>query len=198
MITLDEQKNVYVHAGQSYARVSTILQATGVIDAQWYTEEGALRGTYVHEACALYDKQDLHWESLDDKIKPYVEGYINFRKDSNEKFTDFVGNMEKSFFSAKHRVAGTPDRIVFEGGKVKRTAILDIKTGDSAFVGVQTAAYEAIFREQTGFGLCAINRYCVRLFNTGKYKLIPLVDGNDRTIWQSAVNVYRFKNPLKG
>lgn len=193
MIILDESKNVYVRSGKEYDRVSTVLQATGIINASWYTQDGAMRGTFVHEACALYDLGDLHWDSLDSRLAGYVKGWVRFREDSESRFK--IMHIEKKLFCEVNKIAGTADRLGIEG---KRPFIIDIKSGDSEFAGIQTMAYESMFPSIDDALFCQKpNRYVVQVNENATYKLKPLTNPADKAIWQSALNVFRFKNPRR-
>lgn len=199
MITLNHKNNVYEKDGFEYSRLSTILQKVGIIDPTWYTEEGARRGTYVHTACALFDQNVLDWKTVDHRIDGYVNAWAQFRKDSADRF-NFI-YIEKKIWSNQIKVAGTTDRIAFEG---KRPAILDIKTGDSNFVGIQTAGYSSMMSSisedpstKNTFLNSISNRYAIKLNENGTYRLKPLVDPSDYSLWHSAVNVYRFNNPIR-
>jgi len=196
MIRLDEQKNVYVHGHNEYDRLTTVLESVGIIDATWYTEFAAQRGTYVHKACALFDQGILDWKTVDPVIEGYVLAWAKFRKDSASRFKNL--HIEKTLFHEGIKIAGTLDRIESEENS---PSILDIKTGDCAFVGVQTAGYLSLLRNSNLYDLKMENmplnyrRYAVKLNANSTYKLKLLNNPADISLWQSAVNIYRWRNP---
>lgn len=201
MIILNEEKGVYQRNGTDYGRVSDILKSVGIIDDRWFTEYAALRGTYVHEAIALYDQGNLDYPSLHEDLRGYVSAWMDFRKDT--QFIFHPGKIEETLYSDIYKVAGTPDRIEPETSKITKDgdlAIIDAKcvTSLNPSVEIQTAGYEQMFREMyrssNGKEFSGkIRRYAIQLFNDGRYKIKPLTQYGDALIWLSAVNIYNWK-----
>ena len=107
-------------------RVTALLAEAGLIDRTWFSEEGATRGTYVHQACQYYDAGELDEESLDPVLIPYVEGWKKFRADTNVT----IAWAEERITDEKLGVTGQPDRLVEWPGV--GWAIIDIKSGSLA------------------------------------------------------------------
>jgi hypothetical protein len=152
------------------------------------TPEALIRGTYVHRATHLYDINDLDEETLDPLIRPYLDGWIKFRKDTN--FT--IEAIEEKVYSAKYNYAGRMDRrgIFYD----KRTA-LDVKTGEefNASGAIQLSAYQNGHNEMSKEKIK--NRLIVQLNKDGTYKLPPkeYYGKNDFNIFLSALTIHNWR-----
>lgn len=185
---MNDQDQTYLIDGIDYARVTNVLKEVGIIDARWFDEYAAIRGTFVHEATALFDRSDLDIKSVAPAISGYVKAWIRFRMDNPDiKILD----VEARVISKKFRVAGRLDVLAEKSGKLM---IIDKKavTTLNPSVEIQTAAYEAIYREMMGIK-GEILRKAVQLMPDGTYKARNLNDKNDLAIWMSAVNLYSWK-----
>lgn len=94
------------------------------------------RGTAVHADCHAYDDDDLHWPSVDERIKPWVEAWAEARA----ALGIVPLERERRLFHPLHRYTGIKDGIFARGAK---RILIDIKTGDpkDAAGHLQTAAY---------------------------------------------------------
>lgn len=96
------------------------------------------RGTAVHADCHAYDDDDLDWDMVDERVRPYVEAWAQFREDKGIR--PMV--RERRLFHRRHRFTGIMDGlfVTLDG----RQIIADIKTGDPAAAAghLQTAAYQ--------------------------------------------------------
>lgn len=185
-VSFDEVKHKYTCEGLTLPSVTQILTAVGLPDLsaipavtlQWKAE----LGTMVHLATELDDQNELDYNSLDDRIIPYLEAYRRFKSESGFKIID----IEKMVFDPALKYAGKLDRFGILNGK---RSLLDIKTGvfDSLSVGPQTAAYARAYTD------LKCNRYTLQLKDNGNYKLHKLNNDNDFNIFLSALNLYRWK-----
>ena len=174
-LAFDEAAHEYRYDGVRFISVTRALRATGFIVAAHYTEQSRLRGEYVHKACALLDEQDLHWETLDPRLTPYVAAYQNFLGDTGFQ----PALMEFPVCHPVYRFAGTLDRV----GKIAgRMALVDIKTGNQErWHALQLAAYAGCFKEK-------LDRYALYLGADGKYSLSkPFTNPRDWNVFLSAV-----------
>lgn len=102
---------------------------------------------------------------------------------------------EQPLYSEKHRYAGTSD-LVFISHRIrngKRLCLLDAKSGQAGqLTGPQTAAYEDLYREETGEkGL--IDRFKLQLpKGGGDYRLIPLKNPGDRQYFYYKLFCHRY------
>lgn len=175
----------YLLNGAKLPSVTTVLSDLGFINKDWFAEETATRGTYVHLATELDDKDELDEDSLDDTLLPYLTAWRSFKHDTGI----IVNDIEKQVCSKIYRFAGTLDRIGILNGQ---ESIIDIKSGAvSSWAGLQTAGYEIAENKR-------LKRYAVQLMSTGKYKLHPFTDRMDKQIFLSAVSCWHWINNHKG
>ena len=183
MLTLDEKTNCYTEGGINFPRVSTVIQEAGLVDTTWFTEFAADRGTYVHQACALWDQDNLDEEQLDPQIKPYLEAYKSFRSKVSVPWL----SIEETKVDRVLGYAGTPDRVA-------KDLLVDLKTGSPLpFHGAQLAAY-AMLSFPT---VAAVKRFGLYLSNDGTYRYVPYKDRADYDVWRAALTIYHAKRRLK-
>lgn len=143
-------------------------------------------GQHVHDACDLFDRGELDWQSLDPSLVPYVEGWKLFIEESGA----VVIGSETQVVHEKLGYAGSPDKVLAWGNRIvipdlKATAIVP-KT-----VGAQTAAYAEAYHSMHGGK--KPERYCIHL-QDGKYRTHPRKDPADWSLFVSALNCWRFRN----
>jgi hypothetical protein len=151
-------------------------------------EAARLFGQHVHEACALLVRDELDWASLDLNLVPYMNGARRFLAESGVT----VIASELRVASKRLKIAGTLD---LRGYWRKSECIFDFKaTADTPrSVGPQVAGYDLLHREHFGGKKC--RRYCVQL-RADDYRVTPLTDPKDESIFISCLNVWRFKNAI--
>ena len=181
-LIFNPENHVYTIDNIYLPSVTTIIKAAGLIDTTWFTEGATTRGTYVHQATELYDKNDLDEAALDPALVPYLNAYKQFLND-----TGFcIDGIEKRIHSATYGYAGTLDRLgKFPGENIN--SILDIKSGVPAkWHGAQLAAYALCYPEPH-------NRYGLYLSDNGTYKLKRFRDRNDMQVFLACLTIYKFK-----
>lgn len=171
-------------------RVTTILKACGMTPdfgfmpperQQYYLD----RGSAVHKACELYDSGQLDMDSIDERIKGYVEGWVKFRNATGGK----VSRMEWLVESPEWGYLGHVDRIMTglalgSGGDV----LLDIKTSRSyPYSHLQTAAYAL------AGNLRGIMRGVVSLTKRGTWAWEAHKDDSDYDDWLACLRVYKWQ-----
>lgn len=186
MITFDPQAHAYTVNGKPAVSVTTalsVLQDWSRVDAE-LLQRAADFGTAVHRMVELYEQNDLDEGALDAKLKPYLDGYKAFRIAKDPRW-EFV---EVPVASEALRCAGTPDLIGLIG---KTRWCIDIKSSAHVpvTVGAQTAAYVELAKETHGIR-CA-KRGCL-ILTPGGYKLTPLSEPSDYSLFVSALNCWRF------
>jgi len=167
--------------------VTEILRDVGFSNPYADSESARLRGKYVHEATALYDRGRLDESSLDPVIVPYVGAWKRFVQD-----TAFRPRLiEHSGYHAGLRYAGTLDRVGLLGNK--RMVLLDIKSGAvGAATRLQTAGYLGITIKP------CVERYAVELRATGQYSLHgPWVDSEDYAVFLACLRMFNWKQRHK-
>lgn len=180
---LDEELGVFSYKGTPLIRVSEVLVKGGLIDPRFFTREGTVRGTAVHDAVFLHLFNDLHFESLHPIVKPFIDCYLMFEEIT--KFRPLLNLCEKRQIHPFYFYTGRPDLVGFLNG---RPAIIDIKTGCAKAARYQTAAYSEFPAFKELFKDKFIDRYDLQLNPVGKLpKLSPHKDPNDWLIFLSAL-----------
>lgn len=176
----------YFKNGVELPSVTRILQDLGFIDRSFYTDYGRTRGKFVHLACELDDRGELDEESLDPALLPYLKAWRKFKKETGF----IIEAIEKPVASATYNYAGMLDRLGIMNGI---NSVIDIKSGAvSPWTGLQLAAYSVAENK-------ILKRFAVQLMETGRYKLYPYTDNQDRQIFLSAVACWHWiKNNTKG
>jgi len=148
------------------------------------------RGTLVHTATALYDKDALTLEEMqaDTVLEPYVWAWVKFRSEAQ-----FVPEgIEVQVYSTRHRYAGTIDRI----GKLRgMPVVLDIKTSAALnpVTALQLAAYQVAYNERNPKAK-VWERWAIQLGADGKYKLHQYKDNaGDWSAFLSALTLYSWR-----
>ncbi len=193
-IEFNEERHEYRVNGVIVPSVTQVLQSVGLPDLSGVPAEllewKAGLGTAVHKATELDDLNDLDEESLDPTIKPYLEAYRKFKRESG-----FIPTkIEERIYSKKFGYAGTFDRF---GTFLDRytPVLIDFKTGitDPLIVGPQTAAYQEAINEPTR-SKGRFWRYALKLNKDATYRLIRLDNKMDFQIFLNALNLYKWRN----
>lgn len=149
-------------------------------------ERARVFGQHVHEACDLFNRDELDWSSLDVALVPYVEAWKKFIDDSGA----VVIASECRVYHKTLGYAGSPDVVLAWG---KRIALPDIKATAIVppTVGPQTAAYAKAYQSMHGGREPA--RYCIHLREDGTYRSHPRTDPADWSLFVSALNCHKFR-----
>ena len=168
--------------GAVWPNVTSILKQASLVDDRFFNDAACERGKDVHLATALWDRDDLDEDSISDTIRPYLDGWIRFRRESG-----FVpGMIEQIVWNETHRYCGTLDRTGRMNGK---QYLIDIKSGTAQpWTALQTMAYSE----------CLDGRYkrgAVELHANGTYKIIEYnKDRQDRSVWYAALVLRNWKH----
>lgn len=171
-------------SGVLVPNVTSILKGAGLVDDTWFTEFARERGSAVHLATALYDRDELDMDTVHPLIMGYLTAWIKFRNDS--KFEPQV--IEEIVYNAEMGYAGTTDRAGRMGDK---WVILDIKTGAmSPVTALQLAAYQRCkpnYRTRLG----------VEIRENGTYRATEFNDRNDWNVFAGALALVNWKHNNK-
>lgn len=169
-------------------RVTALLAEAGLIDRTWFSEEGATRGRYVHQACHYYDMGWLDEEVLDPALKPYLDGWVKFLNDTEVK----IIWSEERIDNERLGVTGQPDRII-EWPTVG-FAVVDIKSGSlSDWTGIQLAAYKLLLLNDGWDTAKPLKRFAVNLPGDGTYKVKEYKDRGDEGIFLAALAIHNWR-----
>lgn len=138
---------------------------------QFRLDHAADRGHNVHSACEQLDR--FGSAEIDAEIEPYINAYIQFRKDHKPVWS----KIEHAMHSETFGYAGTLDRYGTIGGK---SVIVDIKSSYKVETALVTAQLNA-YRLLADFSQMLVDElYVLHLRKDGTYKLIP-IPIDDRT-----------------
>lgn len=187
-LEFDKASHVYTVGGRVLPSVTQVLAPLEDFERIPYSvlEAARIRGQHVHEAFALLVRDSLDWESLDLDLVPYLLGAKRFLAESGVT----IIASELALADSTIGFAGTLDLACeFKG----RECIIDVKATATIprSVGPQTAAYERLYT--ANFGGRARRRLCLQL-KPEDYRLEPLNDARDWSMFQSCLNVHNFKN----
>ena len=197
-IRFDPEAHRYFLGDVELLSVTRVLAELGLV-RQSESEHPLLRGQAVHEACKLFDEDDLDLDSLDDITRPYLKAYKRFKEDMDFE----VKQSEALVWSKDYGYAGRLDRV----GEMSFTSwcyfgnlwaaaplILEIKTGK-----VQPAtALQLVAYAQAHFGQ-PVRRYAVALRDDATYRITeyPLSDfREDFRTWLSCLRVAQWKRQV--
>lgn len=137
---LDRTLHRYTYDGVWKPNVTTILEAMGFIDKEYFTPESRTRGDYVHRLAHFHDIGTLDWDTVDADLMGYLHAYLKFKEE-----TGFVPYLcEFPLYHRLYQYCGCLDRFgLFTRGPWKNAwGLIDLKSGPVAYwCGLQTAAY---------------------------------------------------------
>jgi hypothetical protein len=151
-LTFDPELHEYRVDGRVVPSVTRILHATGLatdfeaIAASSRRMSEAIEyrralGTAVHADAHAYDDDAIDWPAVDPRVRPYVEAWAEFRRNTHLE----PMARERRLFHPGFNYAGTLDGVFARpDGKL---VLVDMKLGDPSDAGAayQTAAYEAAY-----------------------------------------------------
>jgi hypothetical protein len=185
--------------GRRVPSVTEILKATGVstifdeLGAMTERIRGAIEfkrdlGSALHADIHSFDDGDLAWETVDERVLPYLEAWTIFRENTGLRPLA----RERVVFDPTLNVCGTLDGI-FEspsGGNV----LIDVKVGDpkSAACHLQTGGYYLLWLAEHSAEVMIHERWAVQLMPQRKipYNVTPYTDWNDLAKFRACVTVY--------
>ena len=190
-LTFDELIHQYKYDGAVVPSVTQILKGVGMIDfsnvPSHLLDQACKFGTAAHKATELYDLGTLDEAALDLNLRPYLDGWIKFKKDTGFE----VVTIEQMYFSSIYRFAGKPDRIGRIDGVL---TIPDIKTSFeiSPANAIQLSGYEMLVAESMVIKE-KIQRMTVLLTPDGNYKIEVYKGKSDSNIFLAALSVYNWR-----
>lgn len=151
-------------------------------------DAAADRGTAVHLATELYDRDDLDEDSLDELLVPYLAGWKLFLRDT-QFAPEFI---EYRVWHKTHFYAGTIDRIGLLNGE---RWVLDIKSTALLYpaMGVQAAAYQEAHNSHVKKTDRITRRGIVQLKDDGTYHFQEYDDKTDFSVFLSYLNLHNWR-----
>ena len=193
-LNFDAKTHTYSDSLGPLSGVTSLLSGAGLIDYSFLTEskrDHVLdRGKKAHTLTEYYDQDDLVETNIDPQIKPYLESYKQFKRETPS--LKILG-IEKFVRHPLQRYAGKFDRLVMIEGKL---CILDLKTGElQPWTALQLEGYRQAWEIEGGEKIHA--RYGLHLSKTGifnkKKDFIKYDDPSDAAAWLSVVTLARWK-----
>ena len=163
-----------LETGAILPHITGMLQAAGLIDDTWFTEESSYRGQRVHRLTADYDLGAIEKpETVEDKYKAYFLAHVKAMKILRPTFLA----VEQPFVHPVYRYGGRPDRLAVIN---RAKAVLEIKTAIPAKSHpIQTALQAILAAGEFGLPPEGIQRLCLYVTKTGKFKLEEHRDRGD-------------------
>jgi len=181
--------------GQEFVRVTSALSLvradlrTIPLEVLHHASE---RGKAVHRAAWILaggDPSGLHWPSVHEEVRPYVEGFQAFQRETGCQFIE----QERLVVSQRFWYAGRLDLL----GRWKDAhGIIDLKTGEPhATHRLQASAYLEAFVEETKTRK-RLRRWILYLLPSGRYRVVDCdeVCGHhgDFFVFTQILGVYRW------
>ena len=184
------EPHTYLIKGKPVPSVTQVIEAAGLgLDFSLVPPDvlkmAQSRGNAVHVAAALWDAGELDWSTVDPRIEAYVRAYVEFRRMLPIKTVVVEKRMATGYMKYNDSIwfAGTPDLIGFING---RRSVIDLKTGQNADAGIQTAGYAILWNSEHKTEPIH-DRYALRLRKDGSYKLIEEADPDDAPAFLDAL-----------
>lgn len=190
IFTYDTEKHEYTRDGVVIPSLTEILQSVGIVDAAWFNDYARDRGTFVHQATALWDKGTLDEDNLDPQLFMYLAAWRLFKVESGI-FMEHM-DIENPYFHDMLSYGCTPDRVA--DGFNNRQVIIEIKTNKLPWwCAIQTAGQELAVTQGVGPHAPRLRRIGVELHADGTYKMQEYTDRNDREVFLGALAVHQRK-----
>jgi hypothetical protein len=150
-----------------FPHITGMLEAAGLVDDLWYTEESSARGTAVHRMTADYDLGALDVETC---VSPF-RGYLLAHVEAMGILRPEILTVEEPRVHRVHRYGGRPDRTIRYDGAV---GVLEIKTTTAPAKShpVQTALQAILVEEELGVPAESLVRLALYLGPTGRWRCI--------------------------
>lgn len=170
--TFDAFEHLYRdETGTVRPSITALLEMAGEVDTDWFTVEGKLRGTAVHQLTLDYDLDaitlaDVDACAINRQYRGYLAGWASIREVMKPSW-EFH---EQDFLYPKEpRFGGRPDR----GGEINRVkSTMEIKTGaPHKSHAIQTALQAILFSSQWRIPAVTIRRYVAYLRPDGKFSV---------------------------
>ena len=192
----DQESHVYRLNGKIIPSVTGILSDAGLFDYRGVPPEvmeaARLFGQAVHRATELYDMESLDMATVNEPLIPYLEAWKKFRADF--KVVIYPSWIEKPICSYKYQFGTIPDRICSIGNKVTLIEVKSTATIQKA-VAIQMGGQEIVVEENYGK---VRQRIAVQLKPDGTYRIEEFKNPTDKTVFISALNVWRWRKENNG
>lgn len=154
-----------VETGELIPHITGMLEATGLIDDRWYSEESSDRGTAVHRLTHDYDLGALDVASCVSEHRGYLLGHVAAMQVIPHAWDD----VEVPRVHPQLRFGGRPDR---NGVIYQAKGVLEVKSGGpEKSHAIQTAMQAILVAPIYGLPPEMLLRFALYLKPNGKFKL---------------------------
>ncbi len=168
LFRFDRERHEYLDpaSGEIYPHISGMLEASGVVDDLWFTDDGSERGTIVHKLTADYDLGAIEQpESVVSIHKGYLLAHVAAVRTSAVQ----VLAVEEPRVHPVHLYGGRPDREVIAFGL---KGVWEIKSGGASKAHpIQTALQAILVAPSIGLPPEHVARFCCYIQRNGRFKL---------------------------
>jgi hypothetical protein len=193
MLAFDEATHTYTWNGVIVPSVTQILKPLtdyGMIPAD-KLEVARMKGVAVHKMVELHAKGDLDEETLPEWMRPVLISWEKFVADTGFE----IIYAETQVYNPAYGYAGTFD---LYGRMRDGLALIDVKRSFLAgpVIGLQLAGYHAAMVDSLkniGVKFGPVNRYALKLNETGPYRLEPFTDKKDFGDFITALAFHKLK-----
>lgn len=169
----------------SLPRVTEVLQAAGLVDTTWYTEEAQERGTRLHKSIAKHLAGDV--PDVGDDIAGQFGAYLRWRKEMKPKILEAECTVEGDGY------VGHPDLLCVIDQKNGKW-VIDFKSSlvGTTWHGVQLAAYAWAYKRCSKEAVKKVPRRAnLYLSKDGRYKFVEHKNPLDWARFQDALQQWR-------
>jgi hypothetical protein len=160
--------------GNEIPHITGMLKAAGWIDDTWFTEEGSIRGTAVHDLTADFDLGALDADAVVSRYRSWMLGYVEAMKVLKPEWWA----VEEPIVHPVYRFGGRPDNI---GLVLRRQTVLEKKTGAKKRVtvrgltldpvGIQLSLQAILAESRFALPAAQWDRRAIYLKENGKYSI---------------------------
>lgn len=138
-LTFDAVPHRYMVRWRELDSVTKIMRACSLGFTGFAPEEALARGNYAHEASVLIDDDALDWSQVPERWAGYCRAYERAIRETRSR----AAAAERRMYHPQFWYAGTLDRVVIREG---RRIGVELKTGSTTDVSVQSAGYDRLWR----------------------------------------------------
>ena len=167
--------------GEVLPSITQLLEAAGLVDSTWYSEDSRERGTAVHDLCAQFDLGSLNPAMCWSPYKPYLMAHVAAMGILKLE----ILAVEEPLAHPTLRYAGRPDRILSIGG-VK--GCYELKTGKPEPAHcVQTAAQAVLISAELNIPAEMLARFACYLKPNGRFHVERHTNRQDFDRWMKVL-----------